>query len=99
MRGRRSKRWSVRRARFGRRMQQPGERGFRTRSSFDGRVEAEFPALRPLEMNEIAVTHFVRQRLIRRLPEWRAQCAMLVDFHVPSDHQCKIGPPPGDNKR
>src|SRR5882672_5067035 len=61
MRGRRSKRWSVRRARLAGRVKQPGERGFRTRESFDGRVEAKFPAFRILEMNAIAVAHFLRQ--------------------------------------
>src|SRR5467141_1811376 len=58
-RGRRSKRWSVRRARLAGRMKQPGERGFRSRDSFDGRVEAEFPAFRMLEMSKIAVAHFL----------------------------------------
>src|SRR5712664_3576808 len=79
-RGRRSKRWSVRRARLAGRMKQPGERGFRTRESFDGRVEAEFPAFRTLEMSEITVAHFLRQRPVGRLPEWRGQSVTHGEF-------------------
>src|SRR5207244_10639852 len=56
------------------RLKQPGERRFRARSSFDGGVEAEFPALRALQMSEIAVAHFLRQRPVGRLPEWGSQC-------------------------
>src|SRR5205807_9799175 len=81
MHGRRSKRWSVRRARLAWHMKKrPGERGFRTRESFAGRGEAEFPAFRALEMSEIAVAHFLRQRLVRGLPEWRGQSATHGEF-------------------
>src|SRR5439155_27111146 len=55
------------------RLKQPGERRFRARSSFHGRVEAEFPALRALQMSEIAVAHFLRQRPVGILPEWGSQ--------------------------
>jgi len=87
MRGRRSKRWSVRRARLAGRVKQLGERGFRTRESFDGRVEAEFPALRALQMSEIAVAHFLRQRLVGRLPEWVVNVLRMAYSSMAAKHR------------
>src|SRR5438067_7174492 len=88
-RARRGKRL-VRRAWPGGHIKQPGQSALRSREGIAGRIECEIPAFGLLDVREVALARGLRERLVGRFPERRAQSGS--GFHVGFHHALEGSP-------